>query len=174
VEGMMFLNFLNPKKRAASHEFEAALYYLLHDAEALVPLLKETYKKKWSRFIDDILKGANPYEEATGLICIFLRSSFERLDRYDRDRIITSIAEKNVVSPPNLLRVVGQIGYTIYLAELEKKVREQLLMVWVSDMAKTLADAGRVSVDQCKKYLVSLTNFYRVVKLGELRTAKKR
>ena len=171
----MFLNFLNPKKkRAASHEFEVALHYMLRNAEALVPLLKETYKYKWSSLIRDILKGANPYEEATGLICIFLRSSFERLDRYDRDRIITSIAEKNVVSPPNLLRVVGQIGYTLYLAELEKKVRDQLLMVWVSDMAETFADAGQASVDQCRIYLVSLTNFYRVVKLGELRTAKNR
>jgi len=153
---------------------KSPLHYLLHSAGALVPLLKETYKNKWSSFIRDILKGANPYEEATGLTCIFLRSLVERLDQNDRDRIIASIAEKNVVSPPNLLRVVGQIGYTIYLAELEKKVREQLLMVWVSDMAKTFADAGQVSVDQCRKYLVSLTNFYRVVKLGELRTAKKR
>ena len=171
----MFLNFLNPKKkRAASHEFEVALHYMLRNAEALVPLLKETYKYKWSSLIRDILKGANPYEEATGLICIFLRSSFERLDQYDRDQIIASIAEKNVVSPPNLLRVVGQIGYTLYLAELEKKVREQLLMVWVSDMAETFADAGQASVDQCRIYLVSLTNFYRVVKLGELRTTKNR
>ena len=171
----MFLNFLNPKKkRAASHEFEVALHYMLRNAEALVPLLKETYKYKWSSLIRDILKGANPYEEATGLICIFLRSSFERLDQYDRDQIIASIAEKNVVSPPNLMRVVGQIGYTLYLAELEKKVREQLWMVWVSDMAETFAAAGQVSVDQCRKYLVSLTNFYRVVKLAELRTAKNR
>ena len=145
---------------------------MLRNAEALVPLLKETYKNKWSSFIRDILKGANPYEEATGLTCIFLRSSFERLDQYDRDQIIASIAENNVVSPPNLLRVVGQFGYTPYLAELEKKVRKQLWMAWVSDMAKTFADAGQVSVDQCRKYLVSLTNFYRVVKLGELRTAK--
>ena len=61
----------NPKKRAASHEFEVALDYMLRNAEALVPLLKETYKNKWSSFIRDILKGANPYEEATGLTCIF-------------------------------------------------------------------------------------------------------
>ena len=94
------------------------------------------------------------------------------MDQYDRDQIIASIAEKNVVSPPNLLRVVGQIGYTLYLAELEKKVRDQLLMVWVSDMAKTFANAGQVSVGQCRKYLVSLISFYRVVKLGEVRTAK--
>jgi hypothetical protein len=40
--------FFNPRKRAAARELEVALYYLLHDARAFVPLLKETYKDKWS------------------------------------------------------------------------------------------------------------------------------
>jgi hypothetical protein len=69
----MFANLFNPRKRAASWEFEVALHYLLHDAEKLIPLLKKQYKAKWSGFIDDILDGALPYEEATAVAGIFLR-----------------------------------------------------------------------------------------------------
>jgi hypothetical protein len=163
----MFSSFLNPKQRAASREFEVALHYLLHDAEKLVPLLKETYKDKWSGFIDDILKGSRPYEEAMAVIGIFLRNSFRGLDRDTRDQIAASIADNNLVNPPNLLRIVGQISYFLYLAEQDKQVRENCWTIWVNDMAKMFAEAGRFSVDHCSSYLLLLANSYRDVKRNE-------
>jgi hypothetical protein len=96
----MFRDLFNPRKRAASREFEVALHYLLNDAKAVVPLLKETNKDKWPGFIDDILKGARPYEEATLVIGIFVQNSFKGLDPAARNQIATSIANENLVNPP--------------------------------------------------------------------------
>jgi hypothetical protein len=74
----MFANILNPQKRAASRELDVGLCYLLHGAKELVPLLRKTYRDKWSGFIDDILNGARPYEVATVVILVFLRQSFKQ------------------------------------------------------------------------------------------------
>src|SRR5262245_64229834 len=153
--------FFNRRKRAAAHDLDVALYYLLHGATALVPLLKESYKDKWSGFIDDILKGTPPYEEATALIGIFLRSSFQNLDRDARDQIVASIQDKNVVNHPNLLRAVGQVACMLYLAEQDKKVRDKLWTVWVNDMAKMFADTGNIPIDHCISYLLDLANSFR-------------
>ena len=88
-DGIMFAHLFSSRKRAASREFEVALYSLLHDAEKLLLLLKQTYKDEWSGFIDDILNGARPYEEATVLIGIFLQQSFRNnQDRAKRDAVI--------------------------------------------------------------------------------------
>jgi hypothetical protein len=158
------LNLLSPRKRAASRELEIALHYFLHDAENLVPLLKETYKARWSGFIDDILKGARPYEEATALIGIFLQNSFHDLDREARSQIVASIDDNNLVNPPNLLRIVGQVSYLLYLAEQDKQVREKMWTIWVNDMSKMFSEAEFYSLEDCSTYLVSLANSYRDAK----------
>jgi hypothetical protein len=158
--------FFNARKRAAARELEVAIHYLLHGAPSLVPLLKETYKDKWPGFIDDILAGARPYEEAMALIRTFVRSSFESSDRGARDQIVLSIGDNNLVNPPDLLRIVGQVCYTLYLAEQGKDVRKKLWTVWVNDMADMFADAGNSSVEHCISYFMSLANSYR----DEMRT----
>ena len=154
----------DPQKRAAARELEVALYFLLHDSKELVPLLKETYKEKWSGFIDDILEGALPYEQASALIGSFLRSSFEGLIREARDQIAASIVDKDVVQPPNLLRIVGEVCYHLYLLEQEKEVREKYGTAWMNDMATMFADAESVSFDDCTTYLSSLAKSYRDAK----------
>jgi hypothetical protein len=162
----MFAYLFNPRKRAASREFEIALHYLLHDAEKLIPLLKEKYKGEWSGFIDDILNGARPYEEATVVISIFLQQAFRDQDRAQRDTVIAAIAENNQVNPPNLLRIVGQVSYFLYLAEQDKSdVRKDLWTVWLNDMSKVFAETGELTSDQCITYLVTLANSYRDAKL---------
>jgi hypothetical protein len=55
------------RRRRAAWEFEVAVHYLLHDAKELVSLMKEMNADKWPGFIDDILNGARPYEEATAV-----------------------------------------------------------------------------------------------------------
>ena len=159
----MFRYLFNPRKRAASREFEVALHYLLHDAKAIVPLLKETYRDKWAGFIDDILNGARPYEEATLVIGIFVQNSFKGLDPSARNQIAISIANDNLVNPPNVLRIVGQVAYLLHLAERDNYVRENCWTIWVNDMAKVFAD-WNVSHDDCVNYLLSLANAYRDVK----------
>jgi hypothetical protein len=160
----MFSNIFNPRRRAASREFEVAICYLLHDAEKLIPLLKEKYKDKWAGFIDDILNGARPYEEATAVIGIFLQQSFRNLYQAERDEIIAAIAGNNLGNPPNLLRIIGQICYFLYLAEKDNKVGEKLLAIWLNDMSKLFAETGELSTDQCGTYLITLTNWYRDAK----------
>jgi hypothetical protein len=154
----------DPQKRAAACELDVALYFLLHDTKELVPLLKEAYKEKWSGFIDDILEGTPPYEQASALIGIFLRSSFEGSIREARDQIVASIVDKDFVQPPNLLRIVGQVCYHLYLLEQEKEVREKYGTAWINDMARMFADAGSVSFDDCTTYLLSLAKSYRDAK----------
>lgn len=56
----MLSYLFNRRKRAISREFDVAIHYLLHDAENLIPLLKQMYKDKWSGFVDDIVNGARP------------------------------------------------------------------------------------------------------------------
>jgi hypothetical protein len=98
--GLMFFNLFSPRKRAASREFEIAIRYLLHDAENVIPFLKEAYKDKWSGFIDNILSGTRPYEEAAAIIGSFMQDSFQGLDRQKRHEIVASIAGNNLASPP--------------------------------------------------------------------------
>jgi hypothetical protein len=160
----MFFDIFNPRKRAASRELEVGLYYLLHDARAVVPLLKESYKDRWPGFIEDILKGARPYEEATVIIGIFLQSSFQGLHPDDRGNIMKSIESGNVVNPPNLLRIVGQVTYLLHLAKRDKYVREKCWIVWVNDMTKMFVEVGNFSEEHCGTYLISLANSYRDAK----------
>ena len=162
----MFRDFFNLRKRAASSEFDVALHYLLHDAKAVVPLLKETYKDKWSGFIDDILGGARPYEEATLVIGIFVQSSFKGLDPAARNQVARSIGSNNLVSPENVLRIVGQVAYLLHLAERDGYVREKCWTIWVNDMAKVFV-GGNVTHDHCVAYLLSLANAYRDTKHAE-------
>jgi len=164
----MFANLFNPRKRAASREFEVALHYLLHDAENLVPLLKQMYKDKWSGFIDDILNGARPYEEATVVISIFLEQSFRDQDESKRDAVTAAVVRNNLANPPNLLRIIAQVSYFLRLAEREGDVREKLWTVWLNDMSKVLAETGELTPDQCIAYLVTLANSYRDAKLKTL------
>jgi hypothetical protein len=151
----MFWNLFNPRRWAVSREFEVALHYLLYGAGKLVPLLKKTYKNEWSGFIDDIQKGARPYEEATVLISAFLQNSFQGLDREERNKIIASIANNNIVNPPNLLRIVGQVSYHLFLAEQDHHVRKDLWTIWLNDMSKMFAEAGELSLDHCRTYTKS-------------------
>ena len=72
------------RRRRAAWEFEVAVHYLLHDAKELVSLMKEMNADKWPGFIDDILNGARPYEEATAVVGIFLQQSFRNLDQAQR------------------------------------------------------------------------------------------
>jgi hypothetical protein len=58
----MLSSIFNPRKRAVSRGFEVAIRYLLHDAENLIPLMKQMYRDKWPGFVDDILNGARPYD----------------------------------------------------------------------------------------------------------------
>jgi len=160
-QSLMFLNLFNTRKRAALYEFEVAFHYLLHDAQKLVPLLKETYKDKWAGFIDDIQKGTRPYEEATAVIGIFLQHFFADLDREKRNQIIASISQNNLVDPPNLLQIIGQVAYSVYLAEQGDKVREKCCTIWVNDMSNVFAEAGGLSREDCSAYLWSLTKRYR-------------
>ena len=165
----MFAHIFNPKKRTASRELEIALHYLLHDAEKLIPLLKRKYKGEWPGFIDDIVDGARPYEEATVLLSIFLQQSFRDQDQAKRDTVIAAIAENNLVDPPNLLRIIGQVSYFLYLAEKDDgDVRENLWTAWLNDMSKVLIEAGALTQDQCITYLVTLSNQYRDAKLKTL------
>jgi hypothetical protein len=171
----MFANLFNPRKRAASREFEVALHYLLHDAERLIPLLKEKYKDKWSGFIDDILNGARPYEEATAVLGIFLQQSFRDQDRAKRETVIAAIAENNLVNPPNLLRIIGQVSYFLYLAGRDDgDMRENLWTVWLNDMSKVFAETGELAPEQCITYLVTLANSYRDAKRKEHVVAQAR
>jgi hypothetical protein len=170
--GQMFRDLFNPRKRAASREFEVALHYLLHDAKAIVPLLKETYKDKWPGFIDDILKGARPYEEATLVIGIFVQNSFKQLDHTARNQIAWSIANDNLVNLPNVLRLVGQVAYLLHLAERDNYVRENCWTIWANDMAKVFV--GRdITHDHCVNYLLSLANAYRDAKRAEQLAAQR-
>lgn len=164
--GQMFRDLFNPRKRAASHEFEVALHYLLHDAKAIVPMLKKTYKNEWSGLIDDILNGARPYEEATVVIGLFLRQSLEGLDQHERNKIAASISNNNASNPPNLLRIAAQVTYLLHLAERDNYVRENCWSIWVNDMAKMLAD-GSLSQERCGQYILLLAKKYRDAKHTE-------
>ena len=159
----MFSNILNARKRAASREFEGAIHYLLHDAENLVPLLKKAYKDNWSGFIDAILNGARPYEEATAAIGIFLQQSFRNLYQAEHDAITAAIAGNNLDNLPRLLRVTGQICYFLYLAEKDGLVGGKVLDTWMNDMSKLVETSG-LSADQCGTYLISLATAYRELK----------
>lgn len=165
---MMLANIFNPRKRAASREFEIAIRYLLHDSENLAPLLKQMYKDKWSGFIDDILNGARPYHEATAVVGIFLQQAFGGQDQSKRDMVIAAVANNNLSSPPNLLRVIGQVSYFLRLAERDGDVRESLWTVWLNDMSRMLTETGELTSDQCITYLVTLANSYREEKLKTL------
>jgi hypothetical protein len=168
----MFRDLFNPRKRAASREFEVAIHYLLHDAKAIVPLLKETYKDKWPGFIEDIVGGARPYEEATLVIGIFVQSTFKGLDPSARNEIATSIANDNLISPQNVLRIVGQVAYLLHLAERDNYVRKDCWSIWVNDMAKVFM--GRdVTHEHCVSYLLSLANAYRDTKHAETVAAQR-
>ena len=96
--------------------------------------MKQKYKDEWSGFIDDILNGARPYEEATVLLGIFLQQSFRDQDQAKRDVVTAAIAGNNLVNPPGLLRIIGQVSYFLRLAEREGDVRENLWTVWLNDM----------------------------------------
>ena len=86
----MSSNIFIPRKRAASREFEVGIRYLLHDAEKLVPLMKQMYGDEWPGLIDDNLEGARPYEVATAVIGIFLQHSFRnQLDEAQRPPLPT-------------------------------------------------------------------------------------
>ena len=161
----MLSSIFNPRKRAATREFEIAVHYLLHDAENLIPLMKETYRDKWSRFIDDVLKGARPYEEATAVVGIFLQQSFRNQDRAQRDTVIAAVAKNNLATPPNFLRIVGQVSYFLWLAEKDGEVRENLWTVWLNDLSKTLIETGELTQEHCITYLVTLANHNRDAKL---------
>ena len=162
----MFAHLFNPRKRAASREFEIAVRYLLHDAEKLVPLMKQMYRDKWPGFIDDILNGARPYEEATAVIGIFVQQSFRNhQDQAQRDTVIAAVAANNLASPPNLLRIIGQVSYYLYLAERDGEVRKTLWTVWLNDMSQVLIETGELKQDQCITYLMTLANQYRDAKL---------
>jgi hypothetical protein len=169
---LMFSNPLNSRKRAASRELEVAIRYLLHDAGKLPALLKEMYKDQWSGFIDDILDGARPYEEAAAVISIFLQQSFRTQDQSKREAVTAAVAGDNLVNPPNLLRIIGQVTYYLYLAERDGQVREKLWTVWLNDMSKFLIETGELSSDQCTNYLLTLANSYRDTKLNEFAAAQ--
>ena len=170
----MLSNIFNPRKRAASREFEVAIRYLLHDAENLVPLMKQMYRDKWPGFIDDILNGARPYEEATAVIGIFLQQSFRNhQDEAQRDAVIAAVAHNNLTNPPNLLRIIGQVSYFLYLAERDGEVRKNLWTVWLNDLSKALSETGELTQDQCITYLVTLANQYRDAKLSALRAEQR-
>ena len=161
----MFANLFNPRKRAASRELEVALHYLLHGTEKLIPLLKQKYKDRWSGFIDDILSGARPYEEATAVIGIFLQQSFRDQDQAKRETVIAAIVDNNLSNPPNLLRIIGQVSYFLYLAEGDDgDVQKNLWAVWLNDMSKVFAETGEAAPEQCASYLVALANSYRDAK----------
>ena len=162
----MLSSLFNRRKRAASREFEIAIRYLLHDAENLVPLIKQMYRDKWPGFIDDILNGARPYEEATAVIGIFLQQSFRNdQDKGQRVAIITAVANNNLTNPPNLLRIIGQVSYFLYLAECDGEVRKNLWTVWLNDLSRALIETGALTQDQCITYLITLANQYRDAKL---------
>jgi hypothetical protein len=60
----MLSDIFNPRKRAASREFEVGIRFLLHDAEKLVPLMKQMYRDEWPDFIDDIRGARRPRSTA--------------------------------------------------------------------------------------------------------------
>ena len=137
----MSSNIFIPRKRAASREFEVGIRYLLHDAEKLVPLMKQMYRDEWPGLIDDILEGARPYEVATAVIGIFLQHSFRnQLD--EAQRTIAAVADNKLTTPPNLLRTIGQVSYFLYLAERDGKVRKNLWTVWLNDLSKVLIETA--------------------------------
>jgi hypothetical protein len=160
----MLSDIFNPRRRAARREFEVAIHYLLHDAEKLVPLLKETYKDKWSGFVDDILNGARAYEEATAVGGIFLQQVFGNQDRPQREAVIAAVADNNLTTPPNSLRIIGQVSYFLWLAEKDGEVRENLWAIWLKDLSKPLIESGELTQEQCAHYLVALCNQYRDAK----------
>lgn len=170
----MLSNIFNPRKRAASREFEVGIRYLLHDAEKLVPLMKQMYRDEWPGLIDDILEGARPYEVATAVIGIFLQQSFRNhLDEAQRNAVIAAVADNKLTTPPNLLRTIGQVSYFLYLAERDGKVRKNLWTVWLNDLSKVLIETGELTQDQCITYLVTLANQYREAKLSALRSEQR-
>jgi hypothetical protein len=158
---MLFSHIFNPRKRTASRDFEFAVCYLLADWQRLVPQLKKKYKNEWSGFIDDILNGARPYEEATGLLSSFFRQFFRNQDQAKRDAVIAAIVDNNLIDPPNSLRIVAQVSYFLYLAEKHGDVPENLWAAWVNDMSKIFSETGEVTPNQCNSYLVKLAKSYR-------------
>jgi hypothetical protein len=149
------------RRRRAAWEFEVAVHYLLHDAKELVSLMKEMNADKWPGFIDDILNGARPYEEATAVVDILLQQSFRNLDQAQRGAVIAAVASNNLTKPPNLLRIMGQVCCHLYLAERDGKVREKLWTVWMNDLSKVLIETDELTRDQCITYLITLANQYR-------------
>jgi hypothetical protein len=161
TEQVMLSNIFNPRKRAASRELEIALYYLLHDAEKLVPLMKQMYRKKWPGFIDDILNGARPYEEATVLISIFLQQAFRNhTDQAERKEMIEAVALNNLVDPPNLLRIIGQVAYFLRLAERDGQVRKNHWIGWLNEWSKVLIETGKLTREQCGTFFCEFANQY--------------
>jgi hypothetical protein len=159
----MLSDIFNPRRRAARREFEIAIHYLLHDAEKLIPLLKDTYKEKWSGFTDDILNGSRPYEEATAVVGVFLQQSFRNQDRPQREAVIVAVANNNLATPPNFLRIIGQVSHFLWVAEKDGEVRENLWTIWLDDLSKTLIETGELTQEQCI-YLVALASQYRDAK----------
>jgi hypothetical protein len=149
------------RRRRAAWEFEVAVHYLLHGAKDLVSLMKQMYSDKWPGFVDDILNGARPYEQATAVVGIFLQQSFRNLDQAKRGAVIAAVASNNLTNSPNLLRIMGQVCCHLYLAKRDGKVREKLWTGWLTDLSKTLTETGELTQDQCSTYLLTLANQYR-------------
>jgi hypothetical protein len=168
----MLSYIFNPRKRAASREFEVAIRVLLHDAENLIPLLKKMYKDEWSGFIDNVLNGARPYEQAAVVIGIFLQRSFRNQDQAKRDTVTAAIAGNNIENPPNFLRVVAQVLHFLCLFEKDGTVGKKLLAEWLNDISKMLSESGELSPKQCITYLVDLGNSYRDAKLKSMAQAQ--
>jgi hypothetical protein len=92
---------------------------------------------------------------------------FQDLDRERRKEIIASITDNNLVNPPNLLRIVGEVSYMLLLAEQDNQVREKCWTIWVNDMSTMFSKAGKLSLDHCATYLLALANAYRDAKHSE-------
>ena len=66
-----------------------------------------------------------------------------------------------------LVQIIGQVAYSVYLAEQGDKVREKCWTIWVNDMSNVFAEAGGLSREDCSAYLWSLANRYRDEKRRE-------
>jgi hypothetical protein len=153
------LEFL--RRRRASRDLDLAMRVFLLGWTDLEALLRTKYATEWRGFVDDVAKGAKPYDTAMAVIYILIVDTLgNHLDPSQARQVGEAISSKRFENRPAVFDLIAQVAYHAYLMEKDGSATAGLVNAFLNDIAKWFSEEA-AHQEAIRNYLIESTIRFR-------------
>jgi hypothetical protein len=154
---------LSKKERAASR-LNASLKAVLVGRSEIEKAIRHRYRDKWDGFVNDVVSGTLPHDEAISLVSIFIIDALGReMTKEQAREFVATINENRTTNRPPLFDLIDQIAFHSWVCENSGDATKGLTAAFLNSLAEFFAADDEGLQERVTGYFIESMRRYREV-----------